>query len=135
MLIFSPDVRPTLAAATTPTERRTAPSLTALRLGPRGRGNGTRGVLPHALSRGLKPEIRSRRPTLCGVKIPGASPGAFDRTTSMPIPLHSLHLRSSRERERVATAQPSRSKPWSPLAPPQAGKLRGIGPLANEVHT
>jgi len=35
------------------------------------------------------------------VKIPGASPGAFNQTTSMPIPLRPLLLPGSRERQRV----------------------------------
>ena len=45
------------------------------------------------------------------------SPVAFDRTTSMPIPLHSLHLHGSRERERVAALPLAHARGCNPTSP------------------
>ena len=41
----------------------------------------------------------------------------FDRTTSMPIPLRSIHLRRSRERERVEAHPLAHARGHSPTEP------------------
>jgi len=82
---------------------------------------------------------------LRSMNIPGASSGAFEQTnTHSPCRLLVFvgaclqAIQDARRRHvfRIAckqapTSQPSRSKPWSPPAPPKADKLRGIGPKAN----
>jgi hypothetical protein len=52
------------------------------------------------------------------------SPAAFDRINSMPIPLHSLHLRRSRERERVEEHPLAHARGHNPTRPKPASRYR-----------
>jgi hypothetical protein len=79
-----------------------------------------------------RPPARPRNragPTTAGrphstVNISGASSGAFDQTTSMPNPLRFLHLRRSRERERVDEPPLAHARGHSPTKPEQAPGYR-----------
>ncbi|MBI2510704.1 MAG: Spx/MgsR family RNA polymerase-binding regulatory protein [Opitutae bacterium] len=70
---------------------------------------------------------------LTKVKIPGASSGAFEKTSANPFEPHAIHTQSRSADQAEASFRVSDPQRMIPFCRPSRSKLQGIGPTANEM--